>query len=78
MQGKWFCGLLAVFCIGGLVGGVLSAQGADPSHFQAVGLDRFPQDIDLPDIRLPDVQGNDVPLRSFLGKVVLLNFWTTW
>jgi thiol-disulfide isomerase/thioredoxin len=25
-----------------------------------------------------DVDGNDVPLASYKGKVVLLNFWATW
>lgn len=30
------------------------------------------------DFVLPDLDGNDVPLSSFKGKVVLLNFWATW
>jgi hypothetical protein len=77
MNGKWVCGLIAVFCFE-LAGGVCPVQGADPAHFQAMGLVRFATDIDLPDINLPDVQGKDVPLRSFRRKVVLLNFWTTW
>jgi hypothetical protein len=77
MHGKWVCGLLAVFGFG-LVEGVSTVQGTDLAHFQALGLARFATDIDLPDISLPDVQGKDVPLRSFRGKIVLLNFWTTW
>ncbi len=27
---------------------------------------------------LPDVNGGEVALQSFRGKVVLLNFWATW
>jgi peroxiredoxin len=27
---------------------------------------------------LPDVNGEEVALQSFRGKVVLLNFWATW
>jgi len=30
------------------------------------------------DFVLPDLQGNQVPLSDFKGKVVLLNFWATW
>jgi hypothetical protein len=61
-----------------LAAGIYTIQGAELAHFQAVGLVRFTTAVDLPDIGLPDVQGKDVPLRSFRGQVVLLNFWTTW
>ena len=27
---------------------------------------------------MPDLEGNDVSLASFKGKVILLNFWATW
>jgi thiol-disulfide isomerase/thioredoxin len=27
---------------------------------------------------MPDLQGKDVTLSSFKGKVILLNFWATW
>jgi len=77
MPGTWSFGLVALFCFG-LVSGVLHVQGADLAHFQAVNLVRFAAGIDLPDLSLPDVEGKAVPLRSFQGKVVLLNFWTTW
>lgn len=30
------------------------------------------------DFTIKDVDGNDVPLSSYKGKVVLLNFWATW
>ena len=77
MPGKWACGLLAIFG-GWLVAGVYIAQGTDLAHFQAVGLVRFAPAVEIPEIILPDVQGKEVPLRSFRGQVVLLNFWTTW
>lgn len=32
----------------------------------------------LPDIFLPDLRGKAVNLRSYKGKVVLLNFWASW
>lgn len=32
----------------------------------------------LPDITLPDLNGNSVRLSEFKGKVVILDFWATW
>jgi peroxiredoxin len=31
-----------------------------------------------PDFTLPDLQGKQVSLSQYRGKVVLLNFWATW
>ncbi|HWY27178.1 MAG TPA: TlpA disulfide reductase family protein [Candidatus Angelobacter sp.] len=31
-----------------------------------------------PDVTFKDLQGKDVPLASFKGKVVVVNFWATW
>lgn len=31
-----------------------------------------------PEISLPDMDGKTVSLSSFIGKVVLLDFWTSW
>lgn len=31
-----------------------------------------------PEVSLKDLQGQDVKLSDFRGKVVLLNFWATW
>jgi thiol-disulfide isomerase/thioredoxin len=33
---------------------------------------------DEPDVTFKDLQGKDVALSSYKGKVVLLNFWGTW
>lgn len=32
----------------------------------------------LPDFTVRDLEGHDVTLSQFRGKVVLLNFWATW
>src|SRR5580700_12216516 len=31
-----------------------------------------------PEVTFKDLQGNDVPLPSLKGKVVVVNFWATW
>ncbi|MCX4239870.1 redoxin domain-containing protein [Paraliomyxa miuraensis] len=33
---------------------------------------------EAPDLALEDLQGNDVRLSSYRGKLVVLNFWATW
>jgi hypothetical protein len=32
----------------------------------------------MPEVSLPDLEGNTISLRSFKGQAVLMNFWTTW
>lgn len=61
-----------------LGGSLLSTQADDTSHFQAMSLVRFAETVELPPLSLPDLAGKDVSLQSFRGKVILLNFWTTW
>ena len=31
-----------------------------------------------PDFTLKDLEGKDVSLKDFKGKVVFINFWATW
>ncbi|MBT3435871.1 MAG: redoxin domain-containing protein [Nitrospinaceae bacterium] len=33
---------------------------------------------EVPDFSLDDLSGRKVRLSDFRGKVVLMNFWTTW
>jgi thiol-disulfide isomerase/thioredoxin len=35
-----------------------------------------PQNV--PDIKLPDLQGKEKSLRDYLGRPVIINFWATW
>jgi thiol-disulfide isomerase/thioredoxin len=32
----------------------------------------------LPDFRLPDLEGHEVQISSFSGKVVIMNYWASW
>jgi hypothetical protein len=61
-----------------MVSHALVALGADTAHFEALQLTRLEQAVALPDMRVPNLDGQAVELRSFQGKVILINFWTTW
>lgn len=43
-----------------------------------IGLAQLVPGEDAPGFTLPDTNGNPVSLESYRGKVVLLNFFTTW
>jgi thiol-disulfide isomerase/thioredoxin len=32
----------------------------------------------VPDVALPDLDGNEQRLRSYLGRPLIINFWATW
>jgi len=52
---------------------------ATPTRAQAVNTGKVAQKgSEAPDFALSDLQGNEVALSSFRGKVVLLNFFATW
>lgn len=55
-----------------------SGNGADVDHFSALNIVHFAKPVTAPDFKLADIQGNVVSFSSLKGKVVLLNFWTTW
>jgi hypothetical protein len=57
---------------------VASVYGAEPGLFEAAQMERLPRPIPLPEISLPDLEGQKMSLRSLKGQVVLMNFWTTW
>jgi cytochrome oxidase Cu insertion factor (SCO1/SenC/PrrC family) len=58
--------------------GVVRAQADDAAHFQAMQLVYLAEAVEAPSISLTNVDGKAVSLQSFRGKIVLLNFWTTW
>lgn len=72
---------LTTLIVGLLVLGLATPHRAvtdDVADFEALNLFHFPESIPLPDASLPNVDGGSVPLLSFRGRVVILNFWTTW
>lgn len=47
--------------------------------FEKMGVVRVaPGTTTAVDLRLPDINGLNVALSDFRGKIVLLNFWATW
>jgi thiol-disulfide isomerase/thioredoxin len=59
--------------LAGLLSGVSFAATGAPGAAPASLVNRR-----APEIARPDLKGKTLDLRSFRGKVVLLNFWATW
>ncbi len=77
MKRRYLEGRVAIVCFW-LVSSVLHVQAMEPALFQALNLVHFSKPVELPDVRSPDLEGKEMRLRAFRGKIVLLNFWTTW
>jgi len=43
-----------------------------------MGVETFPSSSSQVEVRLPDLNGAQVNLTDFRGKIVFLNFWATW
>ena len=50
---------------------VITAVGADTNTLS-------PADGDAPPFHLPDVEGSQIHLEDFRGKVLVVNFWAVW
>src|SRR5580765_8494963 len=50
-----------------------------PQQQQQQAVIRFVRDPDpAPDLKAKDLNGQELNLEAYKGKVVLLNFWATW
>lgn len=74
IPGKCVLDTTIIICLGL----VASVYGAEPGLFEAAQMERLPRPIPLPEVSLPDLEGQTMSLRSLKGQVVLMNFWTTW
>jgi thiol-disulfide isomerase/thioredoxin len=45
---------------------------------EELGIIKLNQKIKAPNFALEDLNGNEVKLEDFRGKIVFLNFWATW
>jgi len=62
-------------------GQVISLDKADPKTdklFHEMGIIEVPHIPPPVDFSLPDINGQPFTLSDFKGKIVFLNFWTTW
>lgn len=62
-------------------GQVFPIDEADPKTdrlFHKLGIIKVPHIAPPVDFSLPDINGQQVTLSDFKGKIVFLNFWTTW
>jgi len=50
---------------------------AGEDHWEDLGVVRLPN-LSPPDFTLPTLDGESITLGELKGKVVLINFWTTW
>jgi cytochrome c biogenesis protein CcmG/thiol:disulfide interchange protein DsbE len=57
---------------------VTSAVGQPAGVLQALGLGGYPAETRPPGFSAASVDGPALSLESLRGRVVLLNFWTTW
>ena len=54
------------------------ALGRDKKHFSNLRMVWFAKPVSTPEFRLKDLEGKEVSFSGFEGKVILLNFYTTW
>ena len=76
MRGKiFFHFLFVIFLFLSLNG---QTDGSEDDLFSKIKITPIKGDKKPPDFSLKDLDGRKVGLKQFRGKVVLLNFWTTW
>ncbi|HXX34827.1 MAG TPA: TlpA disulfide reductase family protein [Thermodesulfobacteriota bacterium] len=61
-----------------LVAFVFTTEGGEGDLFSKIRIDPIKGDKKAPDFSLRDLNGHKVGIKQLKGKIVLLNFWTTW
>lgn len=58
---------------------ILEEHARGDTHFmKSLALVRFDEKVKAQNFALKDLNGNEVHLEDYRGKVIFLNFWTTW
>jgi thiol-disulfide isomerase/thioredoxin len=58
--------------------GAATGPGPGPADAVPEGPPARPIPEAVPDLRLPDLAGQEKSLRDFLGQPLIINFWATW
>ena len=58
--------------------GILSLLAIGAIYITACRSNNVGERVRAPDFTLPDLEGNEISLRDFKGKVIFLHFWATW
>jgi thiol-disulfide isomerase/thioredoxin len=66
---------LAAVCLAPACSSLKEAKESVKAAAKTVDKSKLP---DEPEVAFKDLQGNNVSLASYKGKVVLVNFWATW
>ena len=74
---KRFTTILLGFALSAAATGILGCSGGT-SHASGKSDAKSGSLKSAPNVTFKDLQGNNVPLSSLKGKVVLVNFWATW
>lgn len=71
MRYSWIViSVMAFFLSGNVLNGV--------AQFLESGVQEFNTPVEAPDFTLEEAGGSKISLNEFRGKVVILNFFTTW
>ena len=76
MRRKVVCQMATIVAALGLLWGGKAAD-AREHLLEAMGMAKVPPKA-APDFSLPNIDGQQVSLQQYRGKVVFLNFWATW
>lgn len=77
MGGKTIFRCLCVILIL-LVNLSISAEGGEEEFYSKMKINPIKGNKKTPDFSLKDLNGKEVEIKQFKGKVVFLNFWATW
>ena len=56
----------------------LSRVDASDHYMDSLSIVRFNEKVKAPNFTLKDINGEEVKLMDYRGKIVFLNFWATW
>ncbi|RKX95231.1 MAG: TlpA family protein disulfide reductase, partial [Spirochaetes bacterium] len=51
---------------------------AEVDYFKTLGIQKPSKEIEAVDFSVVSMDGQEVNLKDFKGKVIFLNFWATW